>query len=76
MSSRDLIDAVLQEDTLEIEKQFNFLMAEKMINCLNEVRTEYSKKMFRASVEEQKTKKLKPQTEGPIAWEVQQQGPQ
>lgn len=74
MSSRQLIDAIIEENTLEVEKVFNSLMAEKMINSLNEVRTEYSRKMFRASVEENKSKK--PQTEGPIAWEVQQQGPQ
>lgn len=78
MSSRQLINAIV-EDSSETEKEFNFTMAEKLINALNEVRFEYSRKMFRASVDEQNTKnlkKLKPQTEGPIAWEVQQQGPQ
>ena len=74
MSSRQLINAMIEENTLEVEKVFNSLMAEKMINSLNEVRTEYSRKMFRASVEENKSKK--PQAEGPIAWEAQQQGPQ
>lgn len=74
MTTRNLINAIAAGDALAIEEAFHSLMAQKISERLSETRVEYSRKMFRAGVDEQ-DKKFKPVGAEPIKWQAQQQGP-
>lgn len=49
MSTRDLVNAIIKGDSLEIENALNQTLAEKISVKLQEARIEYSRKMFRAN---------------------------
>lgn len=48
MSTRDLVNAIIIGDSIEIERALNETLAEKIVVRLNEARVEYARKMFRA----------------------------
>ena len=50
MSTRDLVNAIILGDSIEIEKALNETLAEKISVRLQEARVEYARKMFRANV--------------------------
>lgn len=49
MSTRDLVNAIIIGDSIEIERALNQTLAEKIAVRLNEARIEYARKMFRAN---------------------------
>lgn len=49
MSTRDLVNAIIVGDSIEIEKALNQTLAEKISARLEEARIEYARKMFRAN---------------------------
>jgi hypothetical protein len=76
MSTKDLIEAIVNGDVLVVEQAFHTIMADKISTRIAEARIEYSRKIFRAEVDEQeKYKKFKPIGPEPIKWQAQQQGP-
>ena len=46
MSTRDLVDALISGDSIEIENTFNATMAEKMASGLDTYRTTVAQSMF------------------------------
>lgn len=52
MSTRDLIDALVAGDSIEIENTFNNAMAERMAVALDSYKTEVARTMFNGNVEE------------------------
>ena len=48
MSTRDLVNAIIIGDSIEIERALNQTLAEKISVRLQEARVEYARKMFRA----------------------------
>ena len=49
MSTRDLVNAIVTGDSIEIERALNETLAEKISVRLEEARIEYARKMFRAN---------------------------
>lgn len=56
--TRELVDAIISGKTIDIEKSFESVMADKVSAKLDDMRTEYAKGMF-AGVEEGYKKKMK-----------------
>lgn len=87
MSTRNLVNAIIIGDSIEIERALNETLAEKISVRLEEARIEYARKMFRANaaMDEQcpyngpMRKRLKergaPGDVTPIGFQAQQQGP-
>ena len=48
MSTRELVEAIIEGSSVEIFEQFEKTMSEKISVRLNETRIEYAQKMFRA----------------------------
>lgn len=46
MSTRDLVDALISGDSVEIENTFNATMAEKMATSLDAYKIEVARSMF------------------------------
>lgn len=91
MSTKDLVNAIVVGNAVQIEEALNKVMAEKISAKLEEARVEYSRKMFRANaaMDEQgpgqcpfggpMRKRLRqrgaPGDATPMGFQAQQQGP-
>jgi hypothetical protein len=52
MTTRDLIDALVSGDSIDIEDTFNNAMAERLSSALDTYKSEVAQRMFSSSVEE------------------------
>lgn len=66
MSTRDLINAIIVGDAIEIENAFNSTMAEKLSDRIEDMRVEVAKSIF--ATESTDTEKRDPKTGKVVSW--------
>lgn len=66
MSTKDLINAIVAGDAIEIENAFNSTMAEKLSNRIDDMRVEVAKTIF--ATEATDTEKRDPKTGKVVSW--------
>ena len=53
MSTRDLVDALISGDSMDIEKTFNDVMSDKVSSVLDSYRVQVAQNMFNPQVEQE-----------------------
>ena len=66
MSTKDLINAIIAGDAIEIENAFNSTMAEKLSDRIEDMRVEVAKSIF--ATEATDTEKRDPKTGKVVSW--------